>query len=249
MATESNEMSPLAFRIQERCDALGISVRGAAKDAGLGFSTIRNILEGRSKSPRTDTIAKIAPVLKTTEAWLLKGEGDPAPNFKSKNPVETRLFNHTEALSVEQIELPILGVVEAGAWREAVQEDNPETILVARDMRFPSAKQFLLKVRGDSMNAAKPIPLLDGALIQCIDWWDAGLAIKSGLLIVVRRTNGYLCETTVKRLVVLPTHYELHPESTNPAHAIIKVKNDRDDEAGAVEIIGLVIRVIVQIPI
>lgn len=65
----------LAFRIQKRLIATGKSARGASLEAGLSDAFIRNILEGKSKSPRSDTLAKLAPILGTSEAWLLKEEG------------------------------------------------------------------------------------------------------------------------------------------------------------------------------
>lgn len=71
------ELPPgIAARIKARLDALGKSARGASLEAGLGASTIRNVLEGRSQSPRGVTLAALARVLETSEGWIL--HGDPA---------------------------------------------------------------------------------------------------------------------------------------------------------------------------
>ena len=64
----------LPQRIRARLTALGKTARGASLEAGLGASTIRNVLEGRSQSPRGVTLAALARVLETSEAWILHGD-------------------------------------------------------------------------------------------------------------------------------------------------------------------------------
>jgi phage repressor protein C with HTH and peptisase S24 domain len=73
---EAEFSSALAARIRARLEALGKTARGASLEAGLGASTIRNVLEGRSQSPRGVTLAALARVLETSEGWIL--HGDPA---------------------------------------------------------------------------------------------------------------------------------------------------------------------------
>lgn len=65
----------LSDRIQIRLKKLGKSERGASLEAGLSDSFLRNIREGKSSSPRIDTLEKIAEVLGTTTGWLISGEG------------------------------------------------------------------------------------------------------------------------------------------------------------------------------
>lgn len=64
-------------RIEHRLKAEGLSADGASKEAKKP-DAIRNmrraIKEGR-KGVNSDTIAALAPVLKTTSAWLLDGKG------------------------------------------------------------------------------------------------------------------------------------------------------------------------------
>ena len=66
--------SGLAARLRARLTALGKTARGASLEAGLGASTIRNVLEGRSQSPRGVTLAALARVLETSEGWILHGD-------------------------------------------------------------------------------------------------------------------------------------------------------------------------------
>lgn len=66
-------MSDLARRIQDRLAALGLSPHAASMAAFGRGDAIRDILNGRVRHPRSDTVARLAAVLHTTEAWLLGG--------------------------------------------------------------------------------------------------------------------------------------------------------------------------------
>ncbi|HWG05211.1 MAG TPA: S24 family peptidase [Beijerinckiaceae bacterium] len=80
--TDADIPPGIAERIRMRLAALGKTARGASLEAGLGASTIRNVLEGRSQSPRGITLAALARVLETSEAWILHGDSsrDPPPS-------------------------------------------------------------------------------------------------------------------------------------------------------------------------
>jgi SOS-response transcriptional repressor LexA len=222
----SSDLGSILARIDERLRKLGISADAASKRAGKPDS-IRNlkraVAQNRKHGFNVSTAKALAAVLDVSPNWLLDGEEPPALQKFAK-------------------ELPVLGVVEAGAWREAFEEDSPTMVVAGRDGRFPNARQFLLEVRGDSMNAAQPQPMPDGSLIRCVDWADTGLAPRSGLIVVCRRMRGELFETTVKRIHRHPDgSVELRPESTNPAHKNVYL--DGDDET-RVEILALVTAVI-----
>lgn len=64
----------LADRIRQRLAALNISARAASLAAGGSDSTVRNILDGKSTHPRTDTIEALARVLQVTPSWLTSGD-------------------------------------------------------------------------------------------------------------------------------------------------------------------------------
>ena len=76
----------LIDRINERLAAVGLKPRTASLRAGLGADAIRSIQRGKSQYPRTDTLAKLAPVLGTTLEYLSTGSGaaelsgSPAPH-------------------------------------------------------------------------------------------------------------------------------------------------------------------------
>lgn len=121
---------------------------------------------------------------------------------------------------VETVQVPLLG--EAPAGPAMLAEQNLEGWLrVPTTMAKPgSARFFLLRVRGDSMNRAK----LEGQKIE-----DGDLLLvrqqptaRTGE-IVVALIDG---EATIKRLAKGKGYYLLQPESGNSRHQPILVERD-----------------------
>jgi len=73
--------SIVAKQIERRMTLLGMNAKSLSKKAGLNDTAARDIIEGRSKNPRHDTLAKIAKVLGCTLADLT-GERPPPPPQK-----------------------------------------------------------------------------------------------------------------------------------------------------------------------
>jgi len=70
---KENYSSPLTHRITERLKATGQTQNGAAITAGLDRTTVRDILAGKSKNPRRDTLEKLADVFQCSVEWLVTG--------------------------------------------------------------------------------------------------------------------------------------------------------------------------------
>lgn len=68
----------LVREIQRRINALGTNPTAVSRKAGLNDTAVRDIIEGKSKSPKTATVGKIAKALGCTTADLL-GERVSAP--------------------------------------------------------------------------------------------------------------------------------------------------------------------------
>lgn len=66
----------IASRIQARLDALGLSERAAAAEAGLSPASVNKILNGVSESPRVATLEALAPVLRCSVVHLVTGRPD-----------------------------------------------------------------------------------------------------------------------------------------------------------------------------
>ena len=235
----------LADRIDRRLKKVGLSARAASLKAGLSDAFVRNILQGKSQSPRAENFEALARVLKTTPSWLLKGEGSEEGDVQSEP-------RQSAGSTVEELPVgdafvfaKIDGSVQAGAFLalEAFDDDLGEVISAPRDPAFPFARQIAYRVKGDSMNRAQPKPMNEGDVIICAAWEDVGLKEKDGLNVVVQQTtaDGQLRERSVKELRVFPDRVEFHPRSSNPAHKPIIVNRDyHTDDGKEVTILALV---------
>lgn len=158
------------------------------------------------------------------------------------------------ALRNRLVPVPIVGKVEAGAFREVDDlEDTgeePELIFEEPDPDFPRAKRMAFTVQGDSMNAAVP-PLLDGYRLICVDFEDADVPLSDGMTVVVQRTRdgGLTREWSVKEVEMGETEISFCPRSTNPRHKPIVVPIDAEpDDSTVVQVIAIARSVSATIP-
>jgi len=70
-------MTSISDRIDKRLEIVGLSMRAASMEAGLGESWIRDLKRNEDQSPRVEGLQKLAPILKTNVEWLMTGSGDP----------------------------------------------------------------------------------------------------------------------------------------------------------------------------
>jgi SOS-response transcriptional repressor LexA len=116
--------------------------------------------------------------------------------------------------------VPIVGEAPAGQLMPAEENMLGQVQLPKEFLKPLTAKFFLLRVRGDSMNRAKvegqTIEDGDLVLVRQQERSDPGK-------IVVALFDG---EATIKKLVKGPGYYVLQPASTNPKHRPIIVAQD-----------------------
>lgn len=127
--------------------------------------------------------------------------------------------------------LQVVSEVQAGNWLEVTTLDDqvdPEILPAPRDPRFPRAAQYALRVRGDSMDQEYP----DGTYVTCVDFWDAGVPLRDGLIVHVQRTRagGQLVEVTVKAIEKAEGKFWLAPRSSNPKWERVPVDSDKTFE-------------------
>lgn len=116
--------------------------------------------------------------------------------------------------------VPIVGEAPAGQLMPA-EENILGQVQIPKDfLKPPSAKFFLLRVRGDSMNRAK----VEGRTIEDHDLVLVRQQERADpRQVVVALVDG---EATIKKLVKAPGYYVLQPESTNPKHRPIVIAQD-----------------------
>lgn len=161
------ELEDVLTRIESRLKEVGLSAH-AASLAAKRPDAIRNLKRAVKNNDRrgvtTETLMALAPVLKTTAAWLLEGVGDPTP----RNSVQ------------------VVGRIGAGAEIQPEFEQIPPEGLYEIEVPFPiSTDAIAFQVEGDSM-----WPRYDpGDVIIC---WREGTDVADviGWEAAVRTTDG-----------------------------------------------------------
>lgn len=109
--------STIADRVQSRLKKLDLSMRKASLDAGLSDAFIRNIISGKSLSPRGINLTKLAHTLRTSETWLLTGDG-----------TEDLDGHQSESMSTEDADFMEL-------WKGASEVDRQVILALLRSRR------------------------------------------------------------------------------------------------------------------
>lgn len=184
----------LEQRITERLLEVGLTPRAASLEAGGGPDMIRNIIRGRSKAPRAESLVRLAAVLRVSVDWLMTGHGD----------IEKIAARNTST----KLKVSLLSWVSAG--RMAFPDVSQETISVIEETGLDADGDWIaLKVEGDSMDRISP-----PESIIFVDRRDKVLVPNA--CYVIATGDG---EATYKRFRSNPMRFE--PVSTNPAHETI----------------------------
>lgn len=170
---------------------------------------IRDFLKGRKASLKLEDSQKIADALGIPLSRLVHG--------------------HTEA--PDELGMVVAGKVAAGLYKD-VSIENQDTerarIAVARDLRYPRARQYALEVEGDSMDELFP----DGSTVICVSYADLGAEFKTGMCVHVERfiMDGQFVENTLKELERLDKkRWLLRPRSRNPSHKPFEFTGNESD--------------------
>lgn len=119
---------------------------------------------------------------------------------------------------VELTTIPVIGAVEAGTWREAMEwaPSDRYDLAVNHDPDHPGVRRFGLIVRGPSMNRVMP----EGTVLICAKLLDLGENPVPGDYVICRRLQpSGLVEATVKQYEVdRDGRHWLWPRSDHPAH-------------------------------
>ena len=198
-------MKSKAERLKQARIEAGFRTAAEAAEA-LGVNRVTYVAhENGNSGIRAEKAELYARRFGVSLEWLLTGKGDPVK--MGAIPVQ-----------IEVVGLPVLGNIQAGHWLETsfLQEAGvaPELLPVARDERFPRARQYALRVVGDSMDLDYP----EGSYVTCVDFAESGLPIVEGLVVHVERYRfeGQMVEVTLKVVEKRKGEVVLAPRSTNP---------------------------------
>lgn len=179
---------------------------------------IRDYLNGRKKSLKVEDAQNIADALGVPLARLTKRTGGVS----------------------DELGLEVAGKVSAGFYRDISIEDQDTEkprIQIARDLRFPEARQYALLVEGDSMDQLYP----NGCTVVCVDYHESGVELQSGMSVHVERSvmGGQFVEATLKEVRREGRgKVMLWPRSSNPSHKPFEASGSAGSE---VEVKGIVI--------
>lgn len=199
-----NQLSPDELRAL--IEKAGTSATALALDIGRDKGYISDYLAGRKRSLKPDDWSKILRLLR----------------------VDQNVSDTTSVIDLHQDSgsLAVIGNIQAGAWMEAFAlegEHEPERVPIARDVRFRSAKQYVLRVVGDSMDLEAP----EGSLVHCVEFVGSGLTRRAGMIVHVERIMNGLAETTLKEIGYENGALVLLPRSSNPIHKPIYPTKDQ----------------------
>ncbi|MDH2313101.1 helix-turn-helix domain-containing protein [Methylobacterium brachiatum] len=239
----------LPQRIQQRIDALGTNQRRVSLEAGLSSAFLTNVMGGKSKSPRSENLHKIAVVLRTTVDWLVNGEGPETTEGSGKTAIDNDIRQAMEESALRSSELmPVLGEVAAGRWLEVEQhidESRYEPAPITPDPRWRREAQYGLVVRGTSLN----LYASDGDTLHCLDIGMSGRFPTNGDLVIVEkiRDGGQFRERTAKayhegenQMVELRA-YSDDPRWEEPIHVPHRIYSYALEKGLTVEIVAVVL--------
>lgn len=203
-----SEYCPAMLSIKDRRKELGMSQARLAELAGTSQPQIRR-LENGERTLTKKWAERLAPHLQVAPQDLL--------------------FSDSGDNQWGVVGLPVLGTSRAGDWLDiSIMDDchEPETIQVAANPRYPTARQYALQVVGDSMDELLP----DGCYAIVVDFAATGLAFRPGMIVHVEQhmSGTSLVETTIKQIG--PDLKTLLPRSTNPVHKPIPLTGNAATE-------------------
>lgn len=151
--SEDREKSPLVTRIEQRLAALETNATAVSLSIGDNKDLLRDILNGRTKNPRSDTIRKVADALQTTVEWLMEGDGAPRVPFLIGKPKSNIRHADLEAPWRHRMpgDVPVMGTM-AGSLGGAFRFDGEVVEYVARPPALSGAAGiYAMYVEGLSM--------------------------------------------------------------------------------------------------
>jgi SOS-response transcriptional repressor LexA len=220
---------------------------------------INRIKEPRGSTATVEALAKRLGIAKVTMYGRLRGETEftteeiikAAEFFGVEPPIKNNGHRvasqgnvvplRPEAVPVDRdvVYYPVLGTVEAGAFREhdMLSQVEPRSVPGGKNLSYPNATPMAWEVRGDSMNQEG---IIDGTVVIGVDFSETGGGLTNDMIVVVEQDRGGLIERSVKAVAKFPDRIEFQPRSTDPRHKPITYKNGDHNEDISVRILTVV---------
>ncbi len=183
---------------------------------GTFAETLKSLRKSRHWN-QSDLADEIGVTQATVSRWE-KGSEPEQDNLIKLASIFGRSID--DLLGSNALELPfqirVVGSVEAGAWREAIElpESDQYVIALPRPSASSADRAFGLTVRGTSMNKEYQ----EGDTLICVRLYDMHRDLRNGDHVIAVRKNGAEIEATCKELVIEDGKPWLWPRSTDPRH-------------------------------
>lgn len=197
-------------RARQRLKDLGLSPSGASEKAGLNRETLPKLLKSETAMPGARTLSRLADVLRTTEQWLLTGQGEKSTSAQSAagDSEETTRTDVRPASNVAvptregmPSDVPVMGTAAGSLLSGAFQLQGGIIDYVRRPPALSGARDiYALYIEGSSMepryfpgelvyvNPHKPPRIGDTVIIQEHNGDGGPVAASIGVLF--KRANG-----------------------------------------------------------
>ncbi len=183
------------------------TAREAIEKFGWKASTYRAHENGQNQF-RADEAKLYAAAYEVSAGWLLTGE--------KCGVTEAGTSAGGVGATGRPLQIPILGKVAAGVWREldldAMAAREYEASSFPQDSRFPVDAQFDVIVDDASLNRL----VAKGESLRCLDFEKSGQEAADGDLVLVERLRDSLRELTVRRVHCCNPRLTLQWESDDP---------------------------------
>ncbi|MBP5856646.1 helix-turn-helix domain-containing protein [Marivibrio halodurans] len=144
------------LRLQMRRN--GLSQRGLSRLAALDETAVKQILSGRSRSPRLDTVARLASALNTSVADLIGESAADSSIYSVLTRVFDLLRDHA-LLSLDEQESRMVAAAIAECLNDAVTDkstSDPSEHVAAVVRNLVSARKFKESGMDDSGGQSRP---------------------------------------------------------------------------------------------
>lgn len=186
-------MTTIAERIAARLEALGKNPSAVALEAGLGRSSVRDIMVGKVSSPRLDTLEKLTGPLECSLEYLTGNRGlTPIPPAEASSG--SNFYDPMEVVGVTSAEIGVFRTDEATtpardpSYIEILDPDGAPRIdshLLYRDLRLPDHYFALYQLNDRSL---EDIHIMKGDILTvAAPALDGIVPLKRGTLVVIRR--------------------------------------------------------------
>jgi len=223
--TETDGME-IHERLKEARERMFETAAEAATAMGVNYQTYA-AHENGSRGLRRDAAMRYAKFFNCSLEFLLTGR---------KSTYTRPDVRDSQAPVVDGDGMPVKGFVRAGIWQESYAPENDMASLpISADARFPKHLQFALEIKGDSINRRAK----DGEFAVCVEWHGP---VQPSEVVVVERRRAGLFEATIKVVEALDVDaMRLAPDSDNPAHKPIVIRQTDVKDGEEIAIVGKVL--------